>query len=151
VICRRRCEPPALPGTGSCAEDSYSREKLRILLSVDADETDMAQGVCNRNQWEHSRGCSRSDNDYAVEFVPGDLDADTTPSAKMAGQIQNDLRSETIVSVRSAGATLESQPSSELKVPRGVLHRAELSEIRRIDVCRRRREDYVVENVKHVG
>ena len=102
-------------------EDTYSRDKLHILLSVDTDKTDMAQGVCNRNQWEHSRGCVRADNDYAIawirsygkgrifynafgndmtlfmkkpmvdhfmraiQFVLGDLDADTTPSAKLAG------------------------------------------------------------------
>jgi type 1 glutamine amidotransferase/sugar phosphate isomerase/epimerase len=101
-------------------EQSYSREKLHVLLSVDVDKTDMAQGVCNRNQWEHSRSCARSDNDYAIawiraygrgrvfynalgndmtlfmkpqmvdhflraiQFVLGDLDADTTPSAKLA-------------------------------------------------------------------
>jgi type 1 glutamine amidotransferase len=100
-------------------EEAYSREKLHILLSVDADKTDMAQGVCNRNQWEHSRSCARPDNDYAIawirsygkgrvfynalgndmtlfmkkpivdhflraiQFVLGDLDADTTPSAKL--------------------------------------------------------------------
>jgi type 1 glutamine amidotransferase/sugar phosphate isomerase/epimerase len=103
-------------------EESYSRARLHVLLSVDVEKTDMAQGVCNRNQWEHSRSCVRADNDYAIawirsygkgrvfynafgndmtlfmkapmvdhfmraiQFVLGDLDADTTPSAKLAVQ-----------------------------------------------------------------
>jgi type 1 glutamine amidotransferase len=91
----------------------YSREKLRVLLSIDVEKTDMNQGrPC-------PKPCSRPDNDYAVswirsygkgrvffcilghnptlymtpalaeyflagiQFILGDLDADTTPSAKL--------------------------------------------------------------------
>jgi type 1 glutamine amidotransferase len=50
-------------------EEPYSRDKLHVLLSVDPEATDMAQGVCNRNQWEHSRGCIRADNDYPVAWI----------------------------------------------------------------------------------
>jgi type 1 glutamine amidotransferase len=89
----------------------YSREKLRVLLSIDVDKTDMNQGrPC-------AKPCVRSDSDYAVswirsygkgrvffcilghnptlfmtpqlaqyflagiQFILGDLEADTTPSA----------------------------------------------------------------------
>jgi len=92
----------------------YSREKLRVLLSIDIDKTDMNQGrPC-------PKPCVRPDHDYAVswirsygkgrvffcilghnptlymtpalaeyflagiQFILGDLDADTTPSAKLA-------------------------------------------------------------------
>jgi type 1 glutamine amidotransferase len=88
----------------------YSRDKLRVLLTIDVANTDMNQGrPCNKP-------CSRPDNDYAVswirsygkgrvffcilghnptiyttphladyflsgiQFILGDLDADTTPS-----------------------------------------------------------------------
>jgi type 1 glutamine amidotransferase len=89
----------------------YSREKLRVLLSIDVDKTDMNQGrPC-------AKPCVRPDSDYAVswirsygkgrvffcilghnptlfmtpqlaqyflagiQFILGDLEADTTPSA----------------------------------------------------------------------
>lgn len=89
----------------------YSREKLHILLSIDADKTDMKQYTC--------AGCLRDDNDYAVswihdygkgrvfysvlghtpsdfqapflvehflagiQYILGDLDSDSTPSARL--------------------------------------------------------------------
>ena len=93
----------------------YSREKLRILLSFDVEQTDMNQGrICSN--------CAREDNDYAIswirnygkgrvffsnfgnsphvlwtpeilqhflagiQFALGDLEADATPSAEMAGR-----------------------------------------------------------------
>jgi type 1 glutamine amidotransferase/HEAT repeat protein/sugar phosphate isomerase/epimerase len=92
----------------------YSREKLRVLLSIDVEKTDMNQGLpC-------AQPCARADNDYAIswirsygkgrvffstlghnptlfttpplaahflaaiQFILGDLEADTTPSAKAA-------------------------------------------------------------------
>lgn len=92
----------------------YSRDKLRVLLSMDVEKTDMNQGKpC-------FQPCSREDHDYAiswirsygkgriffatlghaptlfmtpqlasyflagVQFILGDLEADTTPSAKLA-------------------------------------------------------------------
>lgn len=92
----------------------YSREKLRVLMSIDVEKTDMNQGrPC-------AKPCTRPDQDYAVswirsygkgrvffcilghnptiymtpalaqyflggiQFILGDLDADTTPSAKLA-------------------------------------------------------------------
>jgi type 1 glutamine amidotransferase len=92
----------------------YSREKLRVLLSIDVAKTDMNQGrPC-------PKPCVRPDHDYAVswirsygkgrvffcilghnptlymtpqlaayflggiQFILGDLDADTTPSARLA-------------------------------------------------------------------
>jgi len=103
-------------------DESYSRDRLHILLSIDTQKTDMAQGVCSRNQWEHSHSCARPDNDYAIswirsygkgrvfyielgndmtlfmkpqmvnhfmraiQFVLGDLDADTTPSGKLTSR-----------------------------------------------------------------
>jgi type 1 glutamine amidotransferase len=91
----------------------YSRDKLRVLLSIDVEQTDMNQGrPC-------PKPCVRPDNDYAVswirsygkgraffcilghnptlymtpslaayflagiQFILGDLDADTTPSARL--------------------------------------------------------------------
>ncbi|MCC6862922.1 MAG: HEAT repeat domain-containing protein [Bryobacterales bacterium] len=93
----------------------YSRDKLRVLLSMDVGKTDMNQGrPC-------FQPCSRPDHDYGIswirsygkgrvffatlghaptlfmtpplaayllagiQFILGDLDADTTPSAKLAG------------------------------------------------------------------
>jgi type 1 glutamine amidotransferase len=92
----------------------YSREKLHILLTIDAEKTNMKQYTC--------AGCQREDNDYAVswirsygsgrvfysnlghtksdfwappivehffagiQFILGDLDADATPSAKRTGR-----------------------------------------------------------------
>jgi len=92
--------------------EPYSREKLRILLSIDTERTGLGQG--------QARGdCERADNDYALawirshghgrvfyctiahnpyvfwdrrmlefylaatQFVLGDLPADTTPSARL--------------------------------------------------------------------
>ena len=92
--------------------EPYSRDKLRVLLSIDVQKTDLKQG--------QARGqCERADNDYALawvrswgkgrvfyctiahnpyvfwdpkmlefylaaaQFVLGDLPADTTPSAKL--------------------------------------------------------------------
>jgi len=94
----------------------YSREKLRVLMSVDVEKTDMNQGrPCNKP-------CVRADQDYAVswirsygkgrvffcilghnptlymtpplaeyflagiQFILGDLEVDTTPSAKLAAK-----------------------------------------------------------------
>jgi type 1 glutamine amidotransferase/sugar phosphate isomerase/epimerase len=91
----------------------YSRDKLRVLLTIDVEKTDMNQGrPCNKP-------CVRADQDYAVswirsygkgrvffcilghnptlymtphlaeyflagiQFILGDLEADTTPSAKL--------------------------------------------------------------------
>jgi len=91
----------------------YSREKLRVLLTIDVEKTDMNQGrPC-------PKPCVRADNDYAVswirsygkgrvffcilghnptlymtpplaeyflagiQFILGDLEADTTPSARL--------------------------------------------------------------------
>jgi type 1 glutamine amidotransferase len=92
----------------------YSRDKLRVLLSIDVEKTDMNQGrPC-------PKPCVRPDNDYAVswirsygkgrvffcilghnptlymnpqlaeyflrgiQFILGDLEADTTPSSKLS-------------------------------------------------------------------
>ena len=94
----------------------YSRDKLRVLLSIDVEKTDMNQGrPC-------PKPCVRPDNDYAVswirsygkgrvffcilghnptlymtphlaeyflrgiQFILGDLEADTTPSSKLTGK-----------------------------------------------------------------
>jgi type 1 glutamine amidotransferase/sugar phosphate isomerase/epimerase len=94
----------------------YSRDKLRVLLTIDVEKTDMNQGrPCNKP-------CVRADQDYAVswirsygkgrvffcilghnptlymtphlaeyflagiQFILGDLEADTTPSAKLRAQ-----------------------------------------------------------------
>ena len=94
----------------------YSRDKLRVLLSIDVEKTDMNQGrPC-------AKPCVRADQDYAVswihnygkgrvffcilghnptlymtpslaeyflagiQFILGDLEADTTPSAKLAAK-----------------------------------------------------------------
>jgi hypothetical protein len=95
------------------AETPYSREKLHLLLSFDVAKTDMNQGhdcaVCARADndygisWIRSYGkgrvfyCSLGHNAAAfwtppilehflagVQFILGDLKADTTPSAKLA-------------------------------------------------------------------
>ena len=94
----------------------YSREKLHILLTIDAARTDMKRYTC--------AGCLREDNDYAVswirayqkgrvfytnlghsaadfsappmlkhvlagiQYILGDLDADSTPSARLAARKQ---------------------------------------------------------------
>ena len=94
----------------------YSRDKLRVLLSIDVEKTDMNQGrPC-------AKPCVRPDQDYAVswirsygkgrvffcilghnptiymtpslaeyflggiQFILGDLDVDTTPSAKLSSK-----------------------------------------------------------------
>lgn len=94
----------------------YSRDKLRVLLTMDVEKTDMNQGrPCNKP-------CVRPDQDYAVswvrsygkgrvffcilghnptiyttpalaeyflggiQFILGDLDVDTTPSAKLSAK-----------------------------------------------------------------
>jgi hypothetical protein len=93
--------------------EPYSRERLRVLLSIDLDRTDLNAGGPPRGN------CTRADNDYAlawiqsygkgrvfystiahnpyvfwdpqmlqfylaaVQFALGDLDASTTPSAKL--------------------------------------------------------------------
>jgi type 1 glutamine amidotransferase len=94
----------------------YSRDKLRVLLSIDVEKTDMNQGrPC-------PKPCVRPDNDYAVswirsygkgrvffcilghnptlymtphlaeyflrgiQFILGDLEADTTPSSKLTAK-----------------------------------------------------------------
>jgi type 1 glutamine amidotransferase len=94
----------------------YSREKLRVLLSIDVEKTDMNQGrPCAR--------CFRPDHDYGLswirsygkgrvfycalghgpamfttpalvqhllaglQFILGDLEADTTPSARLATKL----------------------------------------------------------------
>jgi len=90
----------------------YSREKLHVLLTIDAEKTNMKQYTC--------AGCTREDNDYGVswirtydkgrvfytdlghnksdfwsppvvahvlagiQYILGDLDADSTPSARLA-------------------------------------------------------------------
>jgi type 1 glutamine amidotransferase/sugar phosphate isomerase/epimerase len=100
------------------ASSPYSREKQRVLLSIDVDKSDMA------TSGRFCVECTRPDHDYgmswiksygkgrvyctplghttilytsqqwvqhmlaAVQFILGDLDADTTPSARRAGQRQ---------------------------------------------------------------
>jgi type 1 glutamine amidotransferase/sugar phosphate isomerase/epimerase len=95
------------------ATGPYSRDKVRVLLSLDVEKTDMNQGA------DCSRPCARADHDYAIswirsygkgrvfyctlghwpktfmvpaldqfflaaiQFVLGDLEADTTPSARL--------------------------------------------------------------------
>jgi type 1 glutamine amidotransferase/sugar phosphate isomerase/epimerase len=95
----------------------YSRHRVRVLLSIDTDKTDMNQGIAYGN-------CSREDNDYALawvrqygrgrvfyctiahnpyvfwdpkmlqfylaatQFALGDLPAPTTPSGKLTPAIQ---------------------------------------------------------------
>jgi type 1 glutamine amidotransferase/sugar phosphate isomerase/epimerase len=96
----------------------YSRDKLRVLLTIDVANTDMNQGrPCNKP-------CSRPDHDYGVswirsygkgrvffcilghnptiystpalaeyflsgiQFILGDLPADTTPSAKLGAKVK---------------------------------------------------------------
>jgi type 1 glutamine amidotransferase len=102
------------------AEGVYSREKVRVLLTMDVEKTDMNQGTpCGRP-------CSRPDNDYAlswirsygkgrvfflgighrptllhnpamaayvlagIQFIVGDLDADTTPSSRVSAGRRNE-------------------------------------------------------------
>jgi type 1 glutamine amidotransferase len=92
----------------------YSREKLHVLLSMDVAKTDMNQGLpcsrpCSRPDndyaisWIHNYGrgrvfyCGLGHQPTlfatpplaayflaAVQFILGDLDADTTPGAKLA-------------------------------------------------------------------
>src|SRR5688572_2852510 len=87
----------------------YSREKLRVLLSVDAEKSDIKKWQYLRTDndfgmvWIKREGKGRVFNSVlghrpdfymmpdlvkmmlgGIQFVLGDLDADTTPSAKMA-------------------------------------------------------------------
>ena len=94
----------------------YSREKLHVLLSMDVEKTDMNQGLacaqpCNRADHDYAISWIRSYGKgrvffstlghnptlfttpalaqhflTGIQFILGDLDADTTPSAKLAGQ-----------------------------------------------------------------
>jgi type 1 glutamine amidotransferase len=100
------------------AGSPYSRERQRVLLSIDVDKSDMA------TSGRFCVECARPDHDYgmswiksygkgrvyctplghtttlytspqwvqhmlaAVQFILGDLDADTTPSARLARQRQ---------------------------------------------------------------
>jgi len=93
--------------------DPYSREKVHVLLSIDVDKTDMNQGRPRGNcfredkdyaiSWIHQYGrgrvfyCSLGHNPYVfwdpmmlehflagIQFALGDLEADTTPSARRA-------------------------------------------------------------------
>ncbi len=91
----------------------YSRDKLHVLLSMDVEKTDMNQGracpqPCSRPDndyaisWIHSYGkgrvffCTLGHNPTlfmtpqlaahflaGIQFILGDLEADTTPSAKL--------------------------------------------------------------------
>ena len=92
--------------------EPYSREKLRVLLSIDTQKTDLHQGQARGQSeradndyalaWVRSWGkgrvfyCTIAHNPYvfwdprmlefylaAAQFVLGDLPADTTPSAKL--------------------------------------------------------------------
>ncbi len=90
--------------------DPYSREKLRVLMRLDPARTDMTKGGINRQDgdfavsWIHNYGkgrvfyCSLGHwNDIAwnpavlrhylagIQFALGDLQADATPSAQVAG------------------------------------------------------------------
>jgi type 1 glutamine amidotransferase len=89
-------------------EGSYSREKLHILLSIDTSKSDMSQWHVRPDNdygisWVRSYGKGRVFNCAightpmlfetpemaqfvlaAIQFVLGDLDADTTPSAKLS-------------------------------------------------------------------
>jgi type 1 glutamine amidotransferase len=96
-------------------QEPYSREKVHVLMSIDVDKTDMNQGrsygKCFREDndypisWIHRYGkgrvfyCSMGHNPYvfwdsrilehflaAIQFALGDLEADTTPSAKLSGR-----------------------------------------------------------------
>lgn len=96
-------------------QEPYSRQKVRVLLSIDVPNTDLNQGRCYGT-------CMRADNDYAIawvrsygkgrvyyttfghgpevfadsrilthwlaaiQFALGDLKVNTTPSAKLAGK-----------------------------------------------------------------
>ena len=87
----------------------YSREKLRVLLSVDADKSDLQKWLYLRTDrdfgmvWIKREGKGRVFNSVlghrpdfymmpdlvklmlgGIQFVLGDLEADTTPSAKVA-------------------------------------------------------------------
>jgi type 1 glutamine amidotransferase/sugar phosphate isomerase/epimerase len=94
----------------------YSRDKLHVLLSMDVEKTDMNQGracaqPCNRADndyaisWIRGYGkgrvffCTLGHNTAlfmtpplaehflaGIQFILGDLEADTTPSAKLAGR-----------------------------------------------------------------
>lgn len=97
--------------------EPYSRKKLRILLSIDNEKTDLAQGLARGKimradndyavAWirQYGRGrtfyCTIAHNPYvfwdpqilpfylaAAQFVLGDLDAPTTPSAKLTPAIR---------------------------------------------------------------
>ena len=89
----------------------YTREKLHILLSIDTDKTDLKQYTCAGCQredndyavsWIRTYGKGRvfysvlghQANDYSttflmehflagIQYIAGDLDADSTPSAKL--------------------------------------------------------------------
>jgi len=97
--------------------EAYSRDRVRVLLSIDTEKTDMNQGAPRGN-------CTRADNDYALawvrnygrgrvfyctiahnpyvfwdpkmlhfylaatQFALGDLSASTTPSAKLTPAIR---------------------------------------------------------------
>jgi type 1 glutamine amidotransferase len=89
-------------------EGSYSRDKLHILLSIDTSKSDMSQWHVRPDNdygisWVRSYGKGRVFNCAightptlfetpetaqfilaAIQFVLGDLDADTTPSAKLS-------------------------------------------------------------------
>jgi len=87
----------------------YSREKLRVLLSLDVEKTDMKkQGIKRTDNdfavsWVHNFGegrvfyCSLGHNNHifwtpsilqfyldGIQFAMGDLEADTTPSAQLS-------------------------------------------------------------------
>ena len=89
--------------------DPYSREKLRVLLSLDTAKTDMKKGGIKRKDgdfavsWIRSYGkgrvfyCSLGHNHHifwtpalleyyldGIQFAMGDLEADTTPSAQLS-------------------------------------------------------------------
>jgi len=89
--------------------DPYSRERLRVLLSIDPKNTDMNKGGMKRKdgdyaiawiqRWGKGRVfyCSLGHNESVfwnpavlrhyldgIQFALGDLDADTTPSAKLS-------------------------------------------------------------------
>ena len=99
-------------------EGPLSRDKVRVLMSMDIDKTDLNQGRgCGRPcvrpdadyalSWIHTYGKGRvfftalghtpvffaspnlSDFFFrGIQFVLGDLDADTTPSAKLGASVQ---------------------------------------------------------------
>jgi len=91
-------------------EGSYSREKLHILLSIDTSKSDMSKWHVRPDNdyglsWIRSYGKGRVFNCAlghtptllerpetakfilaGIQFVLGDLNADTTPSAKLTGK-----------------------------------------------------------------